>query len=84
MYSKDTIWTKTHSIGKLYKLMYITDLDNMYTLLKPIHGGLGLLVQEVEAHIKATALDAVKRLKGENVSQLKSNSYLSYCIYSTY
>lgn len=39
----------------------------MYTLLKPIHGGLGLLVQEVENHIKATALDAVKRLKGDNV-----------------
>jgi len=46
----------------------ISDLENMYTLLKPIHGGLGHLVQEVESHIRATGLDAVKRLKGDNVS----------------
>ncbi|XP_061185924.1 cullin-2-like [Saccostrea echinata] len=43
------------------------DLSNMYKLLKPIHGGLGVLVQEVEGHIKQTGMEAVKNLKGENV-----------------
>ncbi|WAQ93638.1 CUL2-like protein [Mya arenaria] len=45
----------------------LQDLENMYMLLKPIHGGLQHLVQEVESHIRATGLDAVKRLKGDNV-----------------
>ena len=40
----------------------------MYKLLKPIHGGLGVLIQEVEGHIKQTGLEAVKSLKGDNVS----------------
>lgn len=53
---------------KVYAIISRPDLENMYTLLKPIHGGLGLLVEEVETHIKATALDAVKRLKGDNAS----------------
>lgn len=53
---------------KVYAIISHPDLENMYTLLKPIHGGLGLLVEEVEMHIKATALDAVKRLKGDNAS----------------
>nr|XP_022308592.1 cullin-2-like [Crassostrea virginica] len=43
------------------------DLSNMYKLLKPIHGGLGVLIQEVEGHIKQTGLEAVKSLKGDNV-----------------
>ena len=40
----------------------------MYTLLKPIHGGLALLVQEVEEHIKTMGMEAVRNLKGDNVS----------------
>lgn len=43
------------------------DLSNMYKLLKPIHGGLGVLIQEVEGHIKQTGMEAVKSLKGDNV-----------------
>lgn len=42
----------------------------MYQLLKPIHGGLGVLILEVETHIKNTGLEAVKNLKGENVSYI--------------
>ena len=40
----------------------------MYKLPKPIHWGLGVLIQEVEGHIKQTGLEAVKSLKGDNVS----------------
>ncbi|CAC5381571.1 CUL2 [Mytilus coruscus] len=43
------------------------DLSNMYQLLKPIHGGLGVLIQEIETHIKNTGLEAVKNLKGDNI-----------------
>ena len=40
----------------------------MFSLLKPIHGGLAELVKEVEEHIKCTSLEAVSNLKGDNVS----------------
>ncbi|XP_023933316.1 cullin-2 [Lingula anatina] len=43
------------------------DLSNMYILLKPVHGGLGVLISEVENHIKHTGLEAVHSLKGDNV-----------------
>jgi len=43
------------------------DLMNMYRLLVPIHGGLGVLVSEVETHIKTMGLEAVQSLTGENV-----------------
>lgn len=43
------------------------DLENMYTLLKPICGGLSLLVDQVEEHIRTTGLEAVNGLKGDNV-----------------
>lgn len=49
---------------------FSSDLSNMYQLLKPIHGGLGVLILEVETHIKNTGLEAVKNLKGENVSYI--------------
>lgn len=52
--------------------IFSSDLSNMYQLLKPIHGGLGVLIQEVETHIKNTGLEAVKNLKGENVSYTQS------------
>ncbi len=42
----------------------------MYRLLSPIHSGLGVLIQEVEDHIKDMGLTAVKALKGDNVSYL--------------
>ncbi|XP_052251215.1 cullin-2-like isoform X2 [Dreissena polymorpha] len=51
----------------MVKTELLQDLENMYTLLKPIHNGLQHLVSEVESHIKAMGLDAVKRLKGDNV-----------------
>ncbi len=49
-------------------VLCVSDLANMYTLLSPIHNGLGVLIQEVEEHIKQMGMDAVKALKGENVS----------------
>ena len=48
--------------------LFFADLSNMYSLLKPIHGGLSVLISEVEGHIKTTSLEAVSNLKGENVS----------------
>ena len=45
-----------------------TDLQNMYRLLSPIQSGLGVLIQEVEDHIREIGLSAVKSLKGDNVS----------------
>ena len=49
------------------------DLSNMYRLLNPIHNGLGVLVQEVEEHIKQTGLDAVKSLKPTDKSDKAEN-----------
>lgn len=46
----------------------ISDLSNMYRLLSPISDGLGVLVQEVEEHIKQIGLDAISSLRGDNVS----------------
>lgn len=43
------------------------DLQNMYTLLKPIHNGLGVLILEVQEHVKTKGLEAITNLKGENV-----------------
>ncbi|CAH1788629.1 unnamed protein product [Owenia fusiformis] len=43
------------------------DLSNMYRLLCPISGGLGVLIQEVESHIKHVCLQAVSNLKGDNI-----------------
>ena len=54
----------------------IPDLENMYTLLKPTHGGLNLLVQEVEEHIKTVGLEAVNNLKGDSIS-VSSSSFVS-------
>ena len=50
------------------KLLFILDLRNMYKLLKPVTNGLGLLVDEVQHHITNIGLEAVRGLKGENVS----------------
>ena len=56
-----------YSVSSVYA--YIdSDLSNMYHLLRPINGGLGVLIEEVESHIKSTGLAAVRNLKGDNVS----------------
>ena len=34
--------------------LFFVDLSNMYSLLKPIHGGLSVLISEVEGHIKTS------------------------------
>ncbi|XP_064647338.1 cullin-2-like [Lineus longissimus] len=46
------------------------DLSNMYLLLNPTYlpGGLGVLVQELEDHIREVGFDAVKNSSGENAS----------------
>nr|KAG5689796.1 hypothetical protein BaRGS_007074 [Batillaria attramentaria] len=43
------------------------DLTHMYQLLKPIQGGLGVLIQDIEEHIKHTGLEAVRSLKTDSV-----------------
>ena len=45
------------------------DLRNMYRLLSPIQNGLGVLVTEVEEHIKQVGLEVVTSLQGQNVSE---------------
>ena len=45
----------------------------MYKLLKPITNGLGLLVDEVQQHITNIGLEAVRGLKGDNVSHFSSH-----------
>ena len=34
--------------------LFFADLSNMYSLLKAIHGGLSVLISEVEGHIKTS------------------------------
>ncbi len=48
----------------------IQDLRNMYKLLKPVPNGLGInvLVEETQRHLTNIGLEAVKGLKGDNVS----------------
>ena len=53
----------------------LADLKNMYRLLIPIQNGVGVLIQEVEDHIKQIGTDAVTSLKGENVSVWRSTNY---------
>ena len=43
------------------------DLNNMYTLLKPIQDGLKLLIQAFLDHIKNEGIETISTLKGENV-----------------
>lgn len=45
-----------------------TDLQNMYTLLKPIPEGLKILIQAFLDHIKNEGIETISTLKGENVS----------------
>ena len=39
--------------------LFFVDLSNMYSLLKPIHGGLSVLISEVEGYIKTTSLTVI-------------------------
>ena len=57
----------------IFSLLLISDLANMYRLLNPIHGALGVLIQEVEDHIKQVGLEAVADLKGDSVSTCTVN-----------
>ncbi|XP_071958139.1 cullin-2-like [Antedon mediterranea] len=43
------------------------DLARMYELLRPVTNGLGIMVQELELHIKETGLAAISNLKRENI-----------------
>ena len=39
--------------------LFFVDLSNMYSLLKPIHSGLSVLISEVEVHIKTTGFTVI-------------------------
>lgn len=46
----------------------LSDLQNMYTLLKPIPEGLKTLIQAFLDHIKNEGIETISTLKGEMVS----------------
>lgn len=56
-------------------IVFISDLSNMYVLLKPIHNGLNYLIDQVESYIRETGLNAVQDLKGDNVSNTLLQTY---------
>lgn len=56
------------------------DLNNMYTLLKPIPDGLKTLTFAFLDHIKNEGIETISTLKGENVSDFRSLSF-SVAIY---
>lgn len=43
------------------------DLGNMYKLLKTVHGGVSVMVKQLQEHIKQKGLQATNNLKGDNV-----------------
>ncbi|VDM96100.1 unnamed protein product [Thelazia callipaeda] len=45
------------------------DLHNMYRILKPVAGGLSVVVHEFENFIKKTGLEALKEMNGDNIPQ---------------
>ena len=53
--------------SQITQTFLITDLANMYRLLKPITGAQQTLLDEVQAHIKTQGLDAISGLKGDTV-----------------
>ena len=53
----------------------VSDLRNMYRLLSPIQNGLGVLVNEVEEHIKQVGLEVVVSLQGQSVSLTHTQSH---------
>ncbi|CAH1238019.1 CUL2 [Branchiostoma lanceolatum] len=65
------------------------DMRRMYTLLRTVHNGLMLMVQEVEDHIKETGLDAISNITGDNLptqfveSVLEVHSRFSHMIQKT-
>ncbi|XP_013788491.1 cullin-2-like [Limulus polyphemus] len=52
------------------------DLQNMYTLLKPVHLGLDSLIKQVQQHITRIGLDSISNLQGDNVPQTFVESVL--------
>lgn len=57
------------------KCISVTDMANMYTLLRAVSSGLPHMIQELQNHIHDEGLRATSNLSQENVSflrQLKS------------
>ncbi|XP_076327537.1 cullin-2-like isoform X2 [Tachypleus tridentatus] len=52
------------------------DLQNMYTLLKPVHGGPDALIRQVQQHITRIGLESVNNLRGDNIPQMFVESVL--------
>ncbi|XP_072027035.1 cullin-2-like [Amphiura filiformis] len=46
---------------------HLPDLSRLYKLLRPVQNGLGIMVKELEAHIKDTGLQSTSSLQGDNV-----------------
>ncbi|EFO28164.1 hypothetical protein LOAG_00325 [Loa loa] len=47
----------------------MNDLHNMYRILKPINGGLLVVIREFQNFVKKTGLEAVKDMHGDNIPQ---------------
>lgn len=43
------------------------DLHNMYRILKPINGGLSVVIREFQNFVKKTGLEIVKGMRGDNI-----------------
>lgn len=53
-----------------YRLVrFFADLHNMYRILKPINGGLSVVIREFQNFVKKTGLEAVKSMRGDNIPQ---------------
>uniref|UniRef100_A0A915Q330 Cullin family profile domain-containing protein n=1 Tax=Setaria digitata TaxID=48799 RepID=A0A915Q330_9BILA len=47
----------------------MSDLHNMYRILKPINGGLSVVIREFQNFVKKTGLEALRGMRGDNIPQ---------------
>uniref|UniRef100_A0A0R3S5F6 Cullin-2 n=1 Tax=Elaeophora elaphi TaxID=1147741 RepID=A0A0R3S5F6_9BILA len=47
----------------------MNDLHNMYRILKPINGGLSVVIREFQNFVQKTGLEVVKDMRGDNIPQ---------------
>ena len=62
---KNTTNVFHYNEASLNLLANVSDLTNMYTLLKPIHKGLEVLLRETEGHIRHQGMESVASLKND-------------------
>lgn len=60
-------------------LGFFADLHNMYRILKPINGGLSVVIREFQNFVKKTGLEALKGMRGDNIPQQFVENVLQVC-----